>query len=647
MVANKPKPKQTGREPSLPSAKHRLRYDPLAVAKKKADRKAPLKSAGSASVKQSPGIIASGSSLRKPLPSMATAARPGQRHSQPVQRPSVLADMNRLSIGASQPASRSGGPAAAIGRAPADTTMDVDTKPDAVSSSGSASSSDSDSTSTSDSDQSDSAAAQGADLEREPLADNSDDEFVNKFYARSNSDSGRKPYKFRTTRFIEPVVRRWPVHRTKYTHDYERENIRIPAAHRTMQSLLFDRTDNVTRQIILRGDGLTNGYTLANPARRLETMPANAIQWPAIDFRRYKDHIQLNRHLPMGIDPKRGCRDLYTSVGLEEPCEEWDQQQIDFLYGKESAENDNVSLRESGYAHGFTAAADGSDISDTRRNGGMGIVVRRQQHGSTTGLVHTSDDVQFLTHLQIKYPGLAEPRLKRVPLLDAFEGRTPDVLSKYYLPVIDLTRTQVLGQVLKAETKSSGSHPPQLSKFASCSVAEEAVSGVSRIWDKMSDFWKHRLEVGPAYEICLLRGLLMPFPGSTKTGWLSVLEAASVADIPPEVIARCYHRLVKLCDVPLVKDEWKLSALYEASETVKRRQYTPHGGVKEEEEEEGYDYSVSHTALQGIPEEPNMSQFATPGIIDEANMSQFATQGILDEPNIVLTIDSDDSDLDE
>ncbi|KAJ2061134.1 hypothetical protein GGI08_002918 [Coemansia sp. S2] len=147
----------------------------------------------------------------------------------------------------------------------------------------------------------------------------------------------------------------------------------------------------------------------------------------------------------------------------------------------------------------------------------------------------------------------------------------------------------------------------------------------------MSDFWKHRLEVGPAYEICLLRGLLMPFPGSTKTGWLSVLEAASVADIPLEVIARCYHRLVKLCDVPLVKDEWKLSALYEASETVKRRQYTPRGGVKEEEE--GYDYSVSHTALQGIPEEPNMSQFAT--------------QDILEEPNIVLTIDSDDSDLDE
>ncbi|KAJ2808886.1 hypothetical protein H4S07_003309, partial [Coemansia furcata] len=466
--------------------------------------------------------------------------------------------------------------------------------------------------------------AQDVDVEKEPLVDDSDDE-VAKFKFRSNSNSKRFPYKYRTTQFIEPVVRRWPVHRTKYTYDYEQEDISPPAAHRIMQSLLADRSSNVTRQIILRGDMLANGYTSAYPTRHFDILPRNVIQWPAIGIRRYMEHIQLNRLVPMGIDPMRSCKELYTSVGLEEPGEEWDQKQIEFLYGEESADDDNISLEESGYTHGFTPATDGSDIADTKRNGGMGIIVKRQHHASTTGLVHTSDDAQFLTYLQIKHPGLAEPRLQRVPLLDAFEGRAPDVLSNYYLPVVDLTRTQVLGQVLKA-AQSTGSQPPQLSRFASSSVAEEAVSGVARIWDKISDFWKHRLEVGPDLEVNHRRRLFRPFPGLAKTGWLSVLEAAISSDIPPEVIARCYHRLVKLCDVPVKNEELHLSGLFEKSATLARRRYAPQDdGIKEEDES-----SIAADTPQGTAEGPVITHSAP--------------RGNTEEPNIVLIIDSDEGD---
>ncbi|KAJ2480345.1 hypothetical protein EV174_003751 [Coemansia sp. RSA 2320] len=159
-----------------------------------------------------------------------------------------------------------------------------------------------------------------------------------------------------------------------------------------------------------------------------------------------------------------------------------------------------------------------------------------------------------------------------MPLLDAFAGRAPDVISNHYQPVVELTRTQVIDQVLRAASKANGVPTPQLSQFASCSVAEEAVSGVSRIWDKMSEFWKYRLNTG-CHTSNDKRRVLMPFPGSARTGWISVLEAAILSDIPPEVIARCYHRLTKLCDVPTAKEENYLCQIYADSLVRARRQY--------------------------------------------------------------------------
>ncbi|KAJ2697396.1 hypothetical protein H4218_003983 [Coemansia sp. IMI 209128] len=489
--------------------------------------------------------------------------------------------------------------------------MDVDTK--------SNTSSDSDSAS----DSSDSAVAKNEDLEREPLADVSDDEFSNKLKPRSNKHLGRVPFEYRTAQCVEPIARRWPVHRTKYTYDYGPEDIRPAGAHRTMQGLLADRTNNITRQIILRGDMPNNDYSTVYSNRRIDVMSKNAIQWPAIDYRRYMDHIQADRLLPIGIDHMRESRDLYTSAGLEEPGQEWDQRQVDFLYGEESAEG-GASLVRSGFAHGFTAARDGDEIADTRTNGGMGIVVRRAKHASTTGLVHSGDDIEFLTHLHIKYPGLAEARSTRVPLLDAFEDRDPDVLSKYYLPVIDMARTQVLGQVLRA---TGGSQLPQLSKFASCSVAEEAVSGVSRTWDKVSESWRYKLEAGYGLEKSRRSRLFRPYPGSARTGWISVLEAAVVSDIPPEVIARCYHRLIKLCDVPVHKDERFLSSIFARSRIVAKRRYAPQAPESDEDDEEESDSSHDST------EEPNAEPSAPRA--HEA------------EPDFMLVLDSEESDFNE
>ncbi|KAJ2891767.1 hypothetical protein GGI21_005772, partial [Coemansia aciculifera] len=311
-----------------------------------------------------------------------------------------------------------------------------------------------------------------------------------------------------------------------------------------MHGVLADRECNITRHILLRGDlAVTKDYVLdsRNPC---VVYPRKSVRWPAIDIHRYIDHIQLNRHFPMGIDPMRGCKDLYTSIDLEEPGGEWEQKQIDSLYGVGISKCDNggSSLEQDGYVCGFTASADGSEISDTRRNGGMGIVLKRQEGGVDND---DEDDVQFLTHLQVKYPELTESRTRQVHFYDVFEGRCSEALSKHYQPVVDMTRTQVLGQVLRASSaQSTDLHPlPQLSKFVSCSVAEEAVSGVSRIWDELSDVWKQPLSL-------VFDGIMqstprkyLPYPGSYKTGWISVLEAAIVADIPPQVIARCYHRL--------------------------------------------------------------------------------------------------------
>ncbi|KAJ2730722.1 hypothetical protein IW152_005056 [Coemansia sp. BCRC 34962] len=497
--------------------------------------------------------------------------------------------------------------------------MDVDTDSDASS----------DSDSDSDSDSSDSADAKDEGLEREPLAEDSDDDLANEFKARSNKYLGRVPFKYRTTQFIEPIVRRWPVHRTKYTYDYEPEDIRPAQAHRTMQGLLADRTNNITRQIILRGDMPNNDYSTVYSNRRIDVMSKNAIQWPAIDYRRYMKHIQADRLLPIGIDHMRGSRELYTSAGLEEPGQEWDQRQIDFLYGGEAAEGGSASLVRTGYVHGFTAARDGDEIADTRKNGGMGIVVKRPKYASTTGLVHSSDEIEFLTYLQIKYPGLAEARSKRVPLLDAFEGRAPDVLSNYYLSVVDMTRTQVLGQVLQA---TSDSQLPLLSKFVSCSVAEEAVSGVSRIWDKVSESWRHKLEAGLGIENGRGRKLFRPYPGSAKTGWISVLEAAIVSDIPPEVIARCYHRLIKLCDVPVHKDERFLSRIFAKSRIIAKRRYAPQALGSEEEEEDDND------------EESDSSQGCTE---EEPNAAPAVPRVHAEKPDFELVLDSEESDVNE
>ncbi|KAJ2325986.1 hypothetical protein GGI00_004876 [Coemansia sp. RSA 2681] len=483
--------------------------------------------------------------------------------------------MTKLSIGASQSAGRREHPATAVGKAPVEDSkadVNMDTESDARPSDGSESSTASDSDSDSDSSDSTDTQEEG-DLDGEPLEEESDDERGQTFgHERSSGD--RAPFRYRTTKYMGPVVRQWPVHRTKYTYDYEPEHVHPQTAHRTMQGILADRDRNITRQILIRGDLPADTRVVKNSVRLCNLTSGNALRWPTIDIHRYIDHIQLYRHLPMGVDQMRSCRDPYTSINLEEPGEEWDQMQMDFLYGSSPAGGGGASLEKSGYACGFTATTDGSEISDTRRNGGMGIVVKRpEEYVSTTGLARTSDDAQLLTLLQLKHPVLTKARVRETHLYDVFEDRCPNILSSYYQSVVDMTRAQVINQVLKATAQSAGSCPPQLSKFTSCSVAEEAVSGVSRIWDKTSGFWRPQLDAcfvgkGQRRQIAC-----MPFPGSPRTGWISVLEAALAADIPPQVVARCFHRLTKLCDETRDNKGFGLSQKYFKSTIVASRRY--------------------------------------------------------------------------
>ncbi|KAJ2846656.1 hypothetical protein IWW36_004245 [Coemansia brasiliensis] len=196
----------------------------------------------------------------------------------------------------------------------------------------------------------------------------------------------------------------------------------------------------------------------------------------------------------------------FIDISLEEPGMEWDSRELRYL-----DEGSDVELDPH------------VDIADTRVNGGIGLVIQQESGGNST------NKPIILTKQQLIRPYLQAPRYNRAPLPDELKQSID--LSEYQ-PIIDMLRAQ-LGTLQKPSDKSP------LSDFVSRTVAEEAVSGAVKTWTKIKHF-RTNIDGSP-------RRLLGA--SSNISQWIGVLESALAAGLPPEVIARSYHRLEKICDV--------------------------------------------------------------------------------------------------
>ncbi|KAJ1732965.1 hypothetical protein LPJ61_001784 [Coemansia biformis] len=295
-------------------------------------------------------------------------------------------------------------------------------------------------------------------------------------------------------------------------------------AHRTMGPYVLERDRCLTRRIVVNGDmGADRLYAGVDAFRTRSNK--RLLPWPSTDLQRYLNRAPADILHPMGIGVlENPCT---THVALEEPGAEWETHELDV--GAEDLED-----RAGEGAQG--PPSDEIDISDPLANGGIGLVIRRRRDSEESPTANSGEAVEFLTKNQLLYPGLQEPRYSRVPLPDEFTdpSRTP-VLAPCLGPLVDMTRVQVLNQILRQ--KSPWAMP--LSKFVSCTVAEEAVAGMARTWAAVNE----------CLRISQRRGREPIVAGMAGTQWIAVLNAALSAGLPPEAVARAYYRLEKLCDV--------------------------------------------------------------------------------------------------
>ncbi|KAJ2808430.1 hypothetical protein H4R21_000019 [Coemansia helicoidea] len=286
-------------------------------------------------------------------------------------------------------------------------------------------------------------------------------------------------------------------------------------AHRTMGALVAERERSVTRRIVVHGDTGTDRLTASAPGRRRRRRHSMLLPWPSVDLHRYLGRARADALRPMGIGVvEPPC---LAHAALEEPGAEWETRELD---GTAAA----------------AAADDDVDLADPLANGGIGLVIRRHHPGATAPgpTAWTAEAVEFVTRTQLLHPGLCGPRYSRAPLPDEFRDNTP-APSHHFGPLADLTRIQVLNQIL---CRNSPRAMP-LSRFASCTVAEEAVAGVARTWAAL----------GECLRVAQRRGREPLCTGMAATQWIAVLNAALAAGLPPEIVARAYRRLEPLCDV--------------------------------------------------------------------------------------------------
>ncbi|KAJ2157938.1 hypothetical protein GGF46_004146, partial [Coemansia sp. RSA 552] len=223
---------------------------------------------------------------------------------------------------------------------------------------------------------------------------------------------------------------------------------------------------------------------------RVGTQPSNGererlynVYWPTTALRQYLSSAQMDVLKPLGIDPLRYREPQYVDMALEEPGMERDARELAVLAGG-AADGFDSSV---GYTGPPLLVADGVDIiADMEVNGGLGLVVKRHADADTSPTSMAPGGTEILTRQQILHPELRAPRYSRVPLPQEFEDGQPPVALAHFQPLIDMTRAQVLAQIQKTRQPAPNSQLP-LSSFVSCTVAEEAVSGVARAWEKTEE----------------------------------------------------------------------------------------------------------------------------------------------------------------
>ncbi|KAJ1664761.1 hypothetical protein IW140_002963 [Coemansia sp. RSA 1813] len=344
----------------------------------------------------------------------------------------------------------------------------------------------------------------------------------------------------------------------------------IDHANRTMMGLLMDRELDITRNIIMNGDSSYGRVTNTNKSalRRFN----NLVLWPATDLYRYLNDFPLGDFKAMGIYPQDTINQKYECISVEEPGDELDSQRINLLYDGDKCDpnacDSNESNRngEDGYTGKHDVSADVDPITDPTLNGGIGLVIKRVDDPNVITGTYCDDNVQILTRKHVMDPWLLAPRYCRVPLQDAVlkDDTINDSCAKQ---LIDMTRAQVLNQVLAHRARTSEPVSPEplpLAKFVSSMVAEEAVGGISRTWSKMNEMLLNGVKSQSAPQPC---------PGTATTQWFSILEAALAADLPPEVVARSYRRLEKLCDIIPKGKSNGMASIATNSESYNQRKY--------------------------------------------------------------------------
>ncbi|KAJ2855915.1 hypothetical protein J3B02_001903 [Coemansia erecta] len=325
----------------------------------------------------------------------------------------------------------------------------------------------------------------------------------------------------------------------------------ITMAHRTMRSLVIGREADITRRILICGDTRDNRPGITRPFQPKSTRTSKRIiAWPAVDILKYKQLMESDFYPCMGIDPFDACKREYEYIELEEPGTEFAAMQIEQMFDKQQG------------ISGGSGFIDEDVIADSSKNGGIGLLIKRDNQGDQ-GQKAAADKIQIITGLHLRYPKLLEPWFSQIPV--SGKPRTRKSISSssptanHFKPLVDMTRAQVLYQVRKTQEPLDSQLP--LSELASQTVAQEAVQSIMLTFDRLADAMTSGI---------VNNGTVMSL-GSNRCGWISVLKSALIAGMPPEVVARSYHRLAKLCDVPSREIEKLLAKRLRTSKFVETR----------------------------------------------------------------------------
>ncbi|PIA18616.1 hypothetical protein COEREDRAFT_6324 [Coemansia reversa NRRL 1564] len=321
-------------------------------------------------------------------------------------------------------------------------------------------------------------------------------------------------------------------------------------AKRTMYALVSERDRDITRHIVLgsEADTARASHLYPNYGGNIKRSRAEVLCWPNVHFYKYLNSGSMDDYKPFDKTMLQDHWPNHVPISLEEPGMEWDMREL--------------AMQADDSAHEQTF---NDDISDPSVNGGISLLIRRNQGSDDSPTAYTTGGVEYLTKQHLIHPKLQAPRYSRVPLADQFRcnSQTP-VVTKHHQPLVDMTRAQVLNQIINQNSQCTDKPSLPLSKFVSCTIAEEAVSGILQTWSNTSEYCN---SVGSISKDV--------FPGMAATQWVAVLQSALVAGIPPEVVARAYYRLEKLCDILVGNEGTKAKTRIMASTYLSYRRYPP------------------------------------------------------------------------